>query len=149
MGLKHLCLLFGVTPTVASCIIDKMEVIVCNKLKDHDQCKIKLPNELERQEYANIISKREPLIHNCIGFVDGVAIPIECSSDQDKQDVFYNGYHGDTMVNNVLAFAPTGNVIFVAINHPGSWHDSTVAARLTRWAKDNLGDYCFCVVAII
>jgi hypothetical protein len=129
-----------------------MEVIVCNKLKDHDQCKIKLPNnELERQEYANIISKREPWIRNCIGFVDCVAIPIECSSDQDKQDVFNNGYHGDTMVNNVLAFAPTGKVIFAAINHPGSsWHDSTVAARLIRWwAKDNLGDYCFCVVAII
>jgi hypothetical protein len=38
----------------------------------------------------------------------------------DEQEKYYNGYHGDTTVNDVFAFAPTGKIIFAAINYVGS-----------------------------
>ena len=37
-------------------------------------------------------------------FTDGCSIPIQCSSDAIEQSKFYNGYQGDTMVNNVFCF---------------------------------------------
>jgi hypothetical protein len=54
MSLKHLCLLFGVTPSVASVLLDKMERLVYEKLKNHPQCHISLPTKLKMKEYANI-----------------------------------------------------------------------------------------------
>lgn len=145
MHLKHLCLIFGVTPTTAQVYIDRVMELICEHLVNHPLCKIKMANPAERQTYAHMIQAREPLIHNCIGFIDGLAVPIECSDDVDEQDTFYNGYHHDTTCNSVFAFAPTGKIIFAAINHPGSWHDATVCKDLIQWAINNLGDHVFCV----
>ena len=73
----------------------------------------------EKQCYASMIEHREPSVRNCIGFVDGIAIPVQCSSKITEQNNDYNGYKHDTNVNNVLAFAPTGKVIYAALNYPG------------------------------
>lgn len=78
------------------------------------------------QQYAELVKLREPSVSNCIGFVDGVSVPVQCSSNMEEQEKFYNGYHGDTCVNNVFAFSPTGKIMFAAINYVGSWHDSQV-----------------------
>eukprot|EP01034_Spumella_vulgaris_P045070 gene45070-56104_t len=49
------------------------------------------------------------------------------------------------MCNNVLAFAPTGKIIYASINYPGSWHDSTVCRKLMRKVVEEIGFYAFCV----
>jgi hypothetical protein len=49
------------------------------------------------------------------------------------------------MANNVLAFAPTGKVIYACLNFPGSYHDSTVAADLIDITIRKIGIYAFCV----
>jgi len=77
-------------------------------------------SETRKQHYADLVHAREPSISNCIEFVDGVTIPVQCSSEILEQNKFYNGYKHDTTVNNVLAFAPDGKVIHAAINFPGS-----------------------------
>ena len=38
-----------------------------------------------------------------IGFV---AIPTQCSDDEDEQNAHYNGYCHDTTVNNILSLLP-------------------------------------------
>ena len=90
------------------------------------------------------MARREPSVRNCIGLVDGVSVPAQCCSEVTAQNAAYNGYRHDTNVNNVLAFSPTGMVMYAAINYPGSWHDSTVSAGLIElfielayvWTRD-------------
>jgi len=53
----------------------------------------------------------------------------------------YNGYHHDTMCNNVFCFAPTGKIIFACINFPGSWHDSQVILSLIAKVVENVGAF--------
>jgi len=64
-----------------------------------------------------------------IGFMDGVSLNCECTSEPVVQNSMYSGYHSDTMVNNLFAYAPDGRVIFCAINFPGSWHDGSIMAN--------------------
>ena len=45
MQIKYICLIFGIVPSTASGIINKMIKLVCKKLKRHDAAKIKFPNE--------------------------------------------------------------------------------------------------------
>ena len=79
------------------------------------------------ERFALMIQNREPTIDDVIGFLDGVALHCQCSDDPQAQGEFYNGYHGDTMVNNIFLFSPEGKIIYGVFNAPGSWHDSHVA----------------------
>ena len=79
-------------------------------------------------EYAAMVRLREPLVNDIIGFMEGVTFPAECSDDRIIQNLMYCGYDCDTMVNNVFAYGPVGRVFFAAINFPGSWADSSLAA---------------------
>ena len=81
---------------------------------------------------AELVNHREPSVDNVIAFVDGLSIPIQCSDSIEDQAAFYNGYHHDTCINNVFAFAPTGKIIYSCINFPGSWHDTNVAESLVQ-----------------
>jgi hypothetical protein len=59
-----------------------------------------------------MIQNREPAIDDVIGFLDGVALHCQCSDDPQAQGEYYNGYHGDTMVNNIFLFSPEGKIIY-------------------------------------
>ena len=57
----------------------------------------------------------------------------------------YNGFYGDTRINNVFAFAPTGKIIYAFINYPGSSHDSQVSMDLCIKVIEKIGNYAICV----
>ena len=146
MEVKHLCMIFGVPPTTCIRYINKMMKLIVRKLKNNEIARIHFPcTDEEKEYYASMIELREPSIKNCIGFVDGISMAAQCSSEAVEQNKDYNGYKHDTNVNNVLAFAPTGKVIFAALNYPGSWHDSTVCHDLIDLVVATIGSYCLCV----
>jgi len=90
-----------------------MMKLIVKKLKNNAISRIGFPqNDEEKQYYVSLIEQREPSIKNCIGFVDGLSVACQCSSEITEQNKDYNGYKHDTSVNNVLAFAPTGKVIY-------------------------------------
>jgi len=60
-------------------------------------------------------------------------------------ELMYSGYHSDTMVNNLFAYAPDGKVIFCAINFPGSWHDGSIMADFLPYIHKKIGTYKMCV----
>jgi len=95
--------------------------------------------------YASMVQNREPLVTNVIGFIDGLSIPVQCCDEEAEQNAYYNGYHCDTMINNVFLFYPTGKIGSANINFPGSWHDSTVAQSLINWSIENLDVFKACV----
>ena len=145
MKTKHLCLIFGIVPTTAEVTINKVMDQVCRRLRRHPASQIVFPTQEKMAKFARMVERREPLIKNVIGFVDGVSVPVQCSDDELLQRAAYCGYSHDTMCNNVFAFSPEGKVIYAAINFPGSWHDSTVALQFIRLVISKIGTYALCV----
>jgi len=146
--MKHseLCLIFGCTPTRCSVYINHQLRFLSRKLRNHPKARIHWPNTLaEKEALADLVNRREPQVDDVIGFTDGVSLPVQCASDPISQATNYNGYHHDTMINNVFCFAPTGKIIFACINFPGSWHDSQVSLSLISKVVENIGDFKICV----
>jgi hypothetical protein len=77
--------------------------------------------------------------------MDGVSLTSECTSKPLVQNLMYSGYHSDTMVNHLLAYAPDGKVIFCAIYFPGSWHDGSIMANVLLYICNKIGTYKMCV----
>ena len=116
------------------------------KLRNYPKARIHWPNTLaEKEALADLVNRREPQVDDVIGFTDGVSLPVQCASDPISQATNYNGYHHDTMINNVFCFAPTGKIIFACINFPGSWHDFQVSLSLISKVVENIGDFKICV----
>ena len=136
MTLSQLSLILSLS-SVASETIMHMLDLTCRILKRHHAAGIKFPTDAKMEHYSRLIQQREPTVTNVIGFIDGLSIPVECSEDVEEQAKFYNGYHHDTMINNVFAFVPTGKIEHASMNFPGSWHDSQVAAH-----SSNSNQYC-------
>ena len=143
MEMKMLCLIFGIPPTTCIRYIDMMIKLVVKRLKKNAIARVFFPTtDEEKSYYASLIARREPAIQNCIGFVDGLSIPVQCCDEVIEQNKNYNGYRHDTHINNVLAFAPTGKIIYAALNYPGSWHDSQVAEGLVDIVIATIGAFC-------
>jgi hypothetical protein len=145
MGIKHMCLIFGVVPSVCSKIINKMLHLVVKKLKKHPLAKITFPTAEKMAYFAQLIQAREPLVDDVIGFMHGVSLTTECTPEQIEQNAMYNGYHSDTMINNIFAYGPDGKVFLCAINFPGSWHDGSITANILPYITNNIGNYKICV----
>jgi hypothetical protein len=146
MNLHELCIIFGITPTRCSDILNKVLLLAYNRLKNNLIARIHWPSSrAEKEFYADLVRIREPRVVDVIAFVDGVSLPIKCAADPVSQATNYNGYHHDTMCNNVFCFAPTGKIIYACINYPGSWHDSQVSQQLSARVVNNIGNYKICV----
>ena len=119
MNAKHLCLLFGITPSVFSWILISITELVVVKLRWDPLARVKFPSEEEMQKFACMINLREPQVNDIIGFMDRVSLCSECMDEWFTQNAFYCGYNCNTLVNNVFAYGPDGKVFFCAVNYPG------------------------------
>ncbi len=80
MQYKHLCLIFGLTPTVCGKAINWMLRRSVRLLADHPFAKVEFPDDVKMREFANMAKAREPLGEDVIGFMDGVSFQTECTS---------------------------------------------------------------------
>jgi hypothetical protein len=71
MTMKWLCLIFGITPTPCSRILKRF----------HPLARINFPDEQKMQQFAEMISMREPTISNVIGFMDGLGLATEMTDE--------------------------------------------------------------------
>ncbi len=145
MKTKHLCLIFGTTPSVCRRTINWMLRQIVQSLRSHPFARVKFPDGDKMREYAAMVQTREPLVDNIIGFMDGFSFPAECADDRIAQSAMYCGYDCDTMVNNVFAYGPDGKVFFAAINFPGSWADVSLTSRFLHQMKRRMASYKICV----
>ena len=127
MNNKYLCLIFGVTPNAWSCILRNRLKIVVPRLRFHPAARIQFPSAEKMQLFASMVCNCKPTVDNVIGFMDGVLLATECTSEKVMQNAFYSGYQCDTMINNVFGYGPHGKVFITAINFPGSWVDGSVS----------------------
>ena len=145
MKAKHLALIFGILPNSVTPTIITMSRRIVKALKNHPAAEIRFPSIEEIRELCDMVRHREPMIDDVFGFLDGLALPVQCSPEEDEQNAFYNGYYCDTMVNNIFLFAPTGKIIYAVFNCPGSWHDSSVAEPLKQLVLELDLMYKICV----
>ncbi len=141
MPYKHLCLLFGITPSACSRMLNKMIDRVVHRLRNHPFARVKFPNNKKMQQIASMIESHEPSVRDVIGFMDGVSLTSECTDERVTQNAFYCGYSCDTTVNNIFAYGPDG----CAINYPGSCADGLLTARFLHHIKKRIGNYKICV----
>ena len=141
MGIKWICMLFGITPSTRSQLINAMMIRACNKLEVHPMARVQFPDKNKMAQFADQIKLREPSIDDVIGFMDGLSLATECTSERMAQNAMYCGYDCDTMVNNIFIYGPDGKVFFCAINYPGSWADGAVTRNFLPFLRSKIGDY--------
>jgi hypothetical protein len=92
MGIKWLCLLFGITPSTCSHFINAMISRVCTHLAAHPLAEVRFPNDEKMKRFAEQIQLREPSIDDVIGFMDGLSLATEYTSERMAQNAMYCGY---------------------------------------------------------
>jgi len=140
-----MCMIFGITPFTCSEVINKMLLLVVCKLKRHPMAAVKFPDAAKMEYFARLIHQCEPEVDDVIGFMDGLSLVSECTSEVFEQNAMYNGYHSETMVNNIIAYGPDGKVFLAAINFPGSWHDGSITANILPYIRERIGNYKMCI----
>ncbi len=54
----------------------------------HPLARIKFPDEQKMQQFAEMISLREPTISNIIGFMDGLGLVMEMTNERTQQNAY-------------------------------------------------------------
>jgi hypothetical protein len=86
MGIKHLCLIFGITPSVCRHTITAMLSLVVQKLKIHPWARVEFPDVDQMASFARQIKSHEPEVDDVIGFIDGLLLTSECTSEMLEQN---------------------------------------------------------------
>jgi hypothetical protein len=136
-------MLFGVLQCTVSQALRYVVPLVSERMVDNPMARIAFPTEAEMHDYAEMVMQREPDAEDVMGFLDGCAMPIHCSWEDNPS--YHSDYHGTTCVNNVFLFSPAGTILYAAFNYPGRWHDSRVATKLVEVVKAKIGRYKVCV----
>ncbi len=85
MTCKHLCLIFGITPTVCSRSVNWMMKTVVRLLRGHPFMRVKFPNGEKMREFAGMVRMREPMVDDIIGFMDIISFSAECTHNRVEQ----------------------------------------------------------------
>jgi hypothetical protein len=145
MQYGHLCLIFGITLSVCSRVINMMLKRMARLLRDHPFARVRFPDDAKMRDFTNMVQWREPMVNDIIGFLNGVLFPVQCTDERIRQNAMYCGYNCDTMINNVIAYGPDGKVFIAAVNYSGSWEDKSLFARFLHYVKRKIGLHKICV----
>ena len=149
-----LCPIFGLVPSSVSVWLDfgleVMQKIVRTYRDNH--FRICWPSEHEMRNSASLLTRNRPygrLLSGVFAVMDGGRMPCASYSDPDVQNAFWEGYTQAHEVTNLFVWNFYGELIFAAVNFPGSWHDSRVAAESGLYAPTLTEDTPtgFCVLA--
>ncbi|KAG9125513.1 hypothetical protein FRC07_007295 [Ceratobasidium sp. 392] len=136
---------FALVPSVISRYIYFGLHILVHILRRLPESQIIWPSRAEMTHSASLIQRRHPNIEGAFGFVDGLSLPVETSSDPQEQETMYNGWLHSHRISNVLVFAPDGRIIACKLNAPGSWHDARVAQHIYSKLADETPDGFFLI----
>jgi hypothetical protein len=70
MNYKHLCMIFGVTPSVSGWVIRMMLQLIFRRLSDHPIAQVKFPDPVKMRQFADMVQLRAPIVNDVIGFMD-------------------------------------------------------------------------------
>lgn len=118
---------FGLTGSPCELWLRFGKRMLLQVLRNRAEAKIQMPDQAKLEKYVGSIARLYPSLTNVAYVGDGLKILIEKSSDNVKQNAFYNGWKCDHFITNLFIFAPDGTIIAAILNCPGSLHDSDLA----------------------
>ncbi len=71
---------------------------------------------------------RHPILDGVWCTMDGLKLTLECASNDDEQNRYYNGWTCDHYIGVVLVLCPNGMIPICCYYVPGTVHDSSIAA---------------------
>ena len=80
MGIKHLCFIFWTTYSTSIHTKNQMLFLVLPKLIRHPLARVKSPWE-KMEDFAWQINQHQPKVDDVIGFMHGLALTTDCSSE--------------------------------------------------------------------
>jgi hypothetical protein len=83
---------------------------------------------LKIRECQDAVQHRHPLLEDVWYTIDGIKLMLECSSDDNKQNRFCNGWTCDHYIGGVLVSCPDGTIPICCYNVPDTVHDSNIAS---------------------
>ena len=129
-------LIFALVPSTVNCYLSFARQILLATLRGYLASGItwldddKLDEMINLMQVANMMSThqsfhvtepplwqaRHPRLVGVVGTLDGLKLPVEVSSDSCIENATYNGWLHSHFVLNVIAFAPTGLVLWHSTN---------------------------------
>jgi len=140
----ELQMIFALTPSSCSRYIRFGLNTLSLTLSKMPAAQIRWPTERQMQEYSDMIETRHgSILRGGFGFVDGLNLKVQTSSDPMVENMTYNGWLHGHFISSVIAFAPTGEIIYLVTNCPGSWHDAKIASSLYDKLQERTNDPFF------
>jgi hypothetical protein len=103
--------IFGLIPTTVSRYLAFSLKILLASLRDLPDARIKWPRGEEFDDLTRLIVDRHPRLWGAFGFIDGLKLPVQESSNDEIENATYNGWLHIHAINNVMVFAPDGKHI--------------------------------------
>ena len=92
-----------------------------------DDARVKRPADDEIHLFKDAVKCRHHTLDGVRCTMDGLKLMLECASNEDEQNRFYNGWTWDRYIGAALVFCPNGMIPIFCYNVPGSVHDSSIA----------------------
>ena len=122
---SELALIFALVPSVVSRYLYFGLQILVYTLQRLPESQITWPSEDEMTYSAELIQRRHPTINGAFGFIDGLSLPVETSSDPREQEVMYNGWQHSHRIGNIFVFSPDGKPYNSEDLYHNSYHCGT------------------------
>lgn len=100
--------IFALVHSVVSRYISSGIKILARVLSELPEGRVAWPSPEKMGEYSDSIQQRHPGIEGAFGFIDGLHIPVEVSSDPQEEQATYNGWLHSHQIGNMFVFAPDG-----------------------------------------
>lgn len=128
-----MCLIFGLAPSSLLVWLDYSLEVLYRLLQcpTNTQYEIRWPNEQEMRSAASLLERNREnghLLRGVFGMFDGGRMPCAAYVEVNTQDGFFEGFTQGVELTNILVWNFHGEIIFGALNFPGSCHVSKVAS---------------------
>lgn len=115
---KCLSLIFGVGPATTSRAISAGLSALEAALGTMQEAEVRFPSHAEARTFAEQLEHKEPKVAGCMGFIDGLNLPIPTPDNTKDDPAYYNGWQHGHFVTNVFLWTPDGCVCFCVVNSP-------------------------------
>lgn len=100
--------IFGLIPSTITRYLSFSLKILLSILRKIPAARIEWPWGETFNRFTRHIVERHDRLFGAFGFIDGLKLPVEESSDQDIENAMYNGWLHDHYISNILVFGPDG-----------------------------------------
>lgn len=149
-----LCLIFGLTDSGIGVRVDYAHEVMVKVVTHSNESPfwIKWPHRLQMKSSVRLLEqKRENgrLLKAMFGVTDGRRMPCATFTEVNLQNNYFETFTKGVEVTNLFVFSFLGELRHAAVNHTGSWNDTTLAKAFGLYYKKLDDEYNYQGSAIL